>query len=70
MEYSEKFTDKSGAEVEIKMKAECSSSGEIREALRFMAESSRKFYLHVAEKINNKPSEAQLSPHSDHKQFD
>lgn len=70
MEYSEKFTDKNGTEVEIKMKTECLSSVEIREALRFMAESSRKFYLRVAEKVNSKPSEVQPSLRNDHRRFD
>lgn len=70
MEYKEIFADENGTEVEIKMKTECQSSGEIRQALSFMAKSSRKFYLKVAEKLNSKPLKALPSLHNDHRRFD
>jgi len=56
MEYSETFR-KNGTEteieIEIKMKTDCHTQDELNEAISFMAQSSRKFYMHVAEKISS-----------------
>ncbi len=52
MEYSETFK-RDGTEIEIKMKTDCHTQDELNEAISFMARSSRKFYLHAAEKISS-----------------
>lgn len=44
-EYSNIYKSEDGVEVEIKIKAECSSEEDMRKALAFMAQSSHCFYL-------------------------
>ena len=53
VEYSNIFKSEDGTEVEIKMKTDCHTQEELNAAISFMAQSSRKFYLQVAEKISN-----------------
>lgn len=53
-EYRKTFKGENGAEIEFKLKAECSAYEEMRNILSFVAQSSHKFYLEVAEKINSK----------------
>ena len=50
-EYSNTYHSEDGTEVEIKIKAECPTQDDVREALSFMAQSSHRFYLETAEKI-------------------
>ena len=52
-EHKKIYTNENGVELEIKMKAECSTDGEMREALSFMAQSSHNFYLEMAKEISN-----------------
>lgn len=52
-EHKKIYTNENGVELEIKMKAECSTDGEMREALSFMAKSSHNFYLEMAKEISN-----------------
>ncbi len=53
--FSEKevFKNEKGIVLEMTIKADCITSDEIRETISFIAQSARKFYLHMAEKINN-----------------
>lgn len=53
MEYTETFKDDNGTEVQITMKTDCRTENERKEAISFMAQSSRRFYLQVAGKISN-----------------
>ena len=55
--FSEKkvFKNEKGTVLEMRIKADCATSEEMREAISFIAQSARKFYLHIAEKINNMP---------------
>lgn len=55
VEHSKIFRNASGTEVKISVKAECSIDNAAQETLSFIAQSSRKFYLDVADKINNMP---------------
>ena len=52
-EYSNTYHSEDGTEVEIKIKAECPTQDDVRKALSFMAQSSHRFYLEAAEKINS-----------------
>ena len=52
-EYSNTYRSEDGIEVEIILKAKCLPQDDARHALRFMAQSSHRFYLETAEKINN-----------------
>lgn len=52
-EHSNVYRSEDGTEVEIKIKAECPTQDDVRKALSFMAQSSRRFYLEAAEKINS-----------------
>lgn len=54
IEYSNIFRNETGTEVELKVKTECSTQDEMKEALSFIAQSSHQFYLEVAEKINSR----------------
>lgn len=53
--FSEKevFKNEKGIVLEMTMKADRITSEEMRETISFIAQSSRKFYLHMAEKISN-----------------
>lgn len=53
--FSEKevFKNDKGIVLEMAIKADCNTSEEMKETISFIAQSARKFYLHVAEKINN-----------------
>lgn len=51
----EVFTSKKGVVLEMTIKADCITSEEMRETISFIAQSSQKFYLHMAEKINSMP---------------
>lgn len=53
MEYSNIFKDGNGTEVEITVKTNCHTQNEMNAAISFMAQSARKFYLQLAEKINS-----------------
>lgn len=53
MEYSNIFKDGNGTEVEITVKTDCHTQNEMNAAISFMAQSARKFYLQLAEKINS-----------------
>lgn len=53
MEHCNTFKDKNGLEVRIELKTECSTQEEMRETLSFIAQSSHRFYLEVADKINS-----------------
>lgn len=53
IEYSNIYTNEDGTEVEIKVKTECVTSDEMKQTLSFIAQSAHKFYLEIAEKINN-----------------
>lgn len=48
------FSDGSGTEVEIKMKTERLTEEDMLRALGFMAQSSHRFYLEMAEKIKSR----------------
>lgn len=47
------FKNEKGIVIEMTIKADCITSEEMRETISFIAQSSRKFYLHIAEKIKN-----------------
>ena len=47
------FKDENGTEVKIELKTECSTQEEMRKTLSFIAQSSHRFYLEVADKINS-----------------
>lgn len=55
--FSEKevFKNEKGIVLEMTIKADCITSKEMRETISFIAQSAQKFYLHMAEKINNTP---------------
>ncbi len=55
--FSEKevFKNEKGIVLEMTIKADCITSEEMRETISFIAQSARKFYMHMAEKINNMP---------------
>lgn len=53
MKYSDTFKDEKGTEIEIKVKTDCSTQDEMNAAISFVAQSSRKFYLQLATKINS-----------------
>jgi len=53
VKHSKTFKNEKGAKVEFKMKSECSTPEEMRETLRFMAQSAHGFYLEIAEKFNS-----------------
>lgn len=55
--FSEKevFKNEKGIVLEMTIKADCITSEDMRETISFIAQSSQKFYLHMAEKINNMP---------------
>lgn len=52
-EYSNVYQNEDGVKVELKIKAECSSDEDMRKALAFMAQSSRRFYLETATRISS-----------------
>lgn len=53
-EHSNTFKSSDGTvEVEIKIRAECSTSEDLRKTLSFIGSSSRKFYMQTAEKFNS-----------------
>lgn len=62
MEYSKIFRNENGAEVEFRVKAECSTKEEMRKALSFIAQSSHQFYLETAETINSKLPAIRTNP--------
>lgn len=49
----EVFKSEKGIVLEMTIKADCITSEEMRETISFIAHSSQKFYLHMAEKIKN-----------------
>lgn len=49
----EVFKNEKGIVLEMTIKADCITSEEMRETISFIAQSSHKFYLHMAEKIKN-----------------
>lgn len=51
----EVFKNEKGIILEMTIKADCITSEEMRETISFIAQSAQKFYLHMAEKINNMP---------------
>lgn len=53
MEYKNTFKNEQGVELEIRIKAECPTDESMRKTLSFIAQSSHKFYLEVAEKISS-----------------
>lgn len=53
MEYCNTFKDENGTEVKIEIKIECSTQEEMRKTLSFIAQSSHRFYLEAADKINS-----------------
>lgn len=57
--YSNTYSNEDGVLVEITMKAECPTQDDARKALSFMAQSSHRFYLEAAEKINYCTAERQ-----------
>lgn len=59
--YSSTYSNEDGVLVEITMKAECPTQDDARKALSFMAQSSHRFYLEAAEKINYCTAEGQSS---------
>ena len=52
-EYSNTYRSDDRIEVELNIKAKCLTQDDARKALSFMAQSSHRFYLETAEKINN-----------------
>lgn len=50
-EYSNTYSNEDGVLVEMTMKAECPTQDNARKALRFMAQSSHRFYLEAARKL-------------------
>lgn len=53
VEHDMSFKNEDGTEVVIKMKTDCHTKDEMCKAVSFMAQSSHKFYLEMAEKINS-----------------
>lgn len=53
LEHRQKFTNEDGTELEFSIKNECLSRDNMRKTLSFIAQSSQKFYLETANKINN-----------------
>lgn len=54
LEYENKFQlPDTNTEIEIKIKTECLTQEEKEKTLSFMAQSSHKFYLNLANIINN-----------------
>lgn len=53
MEYKNVFKSEDGAELEMTIKADCSTKEEMQKTVSFIAQSARKFYLQTAEKINS-----------------
>ena len=51
-EYKNIFKSEDGAELEMTIKADCSTQEEMHKTVSFIAQSARKFYLQTAEKIN------------------
>lgn len=51
----EVFKNEKGIVLEMTIKADCITSEDMRETISFIAQSSQKFYMHMAEKINNMP---------------
>ena len=51
----EVFKNEKGIVLEMTIKADCITSEDMRETISFIAQSSQKFYLPMAEKINNMP---------------
>ena len=51
----EVFKNEKGIVLEMTIKADCITSEDMRETISFIAQSSQKFYLHMAEKINTMP---------------
>lgn len=49
----EVFKNEKGIVLEMTIKADCITSEEMRETISFIAQSSQKFYLHMADKIKN-----------------
>lgn len=49
------FKNEKGIVLEITIKADCITSEDMRETISFIAQSSQKFYLYMAEKIKNMP---------------
>lgn len=54
MDHEKTYKGEQGMEMEIRIKAECLTDENICKTLSFIAQSSHRFYLEVAEKINNK----------------
>lgn len=53
VEHKNVFKSEDGAELEMTIKADCSTKEEMKRTLSFIAQSSQRFYLQTAEKINN-----------------
>lgn len=53
VEHERIFRNEDGTEIEFKVKAECSEFEGMRKTLSFIAQSSKRFYLETAEKINS-----------------
>lgn len=53
VEYNKIFLNEDNVEVEIRIKAECSTHEDMRRILGLLAQNAHSFYLEVAEKINN-----------------
>lgn len=51
MEYEQRYQDKNGVEVSIKLKTEHSGDIDLRGTLNFLAKSSHRFYLEAGEKM-------------------
>lgn len=51
VEYCAHLDGSTGTVVEFKIKTECHSDNEMREALSFLAQQSHRFYLEAADKI-------------------
>ncbi len=49
----EVFKNEKGIVLEMTIKADCITPEEMRETISFIAQSARKFYLRMAEKIKN-----------------
>lgn len=47
------FMSENGTEIQFKIETVCSTSEEMRNTLSFMAQSSHRFYLELAEKISS-----------------
>lgn len=53
VEYKNIFKSEDGAVLEMKIKADCPTQEDMHKTISFVAKSARKFYLQVAEEINN-----------------